>query len=149
APDTRLRRDAPVALVVSRGREPITVPDVVGTPYEQARTALEDAGFVVQRDEDAVSETVAKGSVVSRAPEAATAFRGDTITLVVSSGPPLVTVPDVQRKQVAEARAQLEALGFKVRISEVLGGFFGTVRSSDPAAGRSVPKGSTITLTVV
>ena len=31
----------------------------------------------------------------------------------------------------------------------ILGGFFGTVRSQDPGAGEKAPKGSTISLTVV
>jgi len=34
-------------------------------------------------------------------------------------------------------------------VRRALGGFFGTVRLQDPAGGSKVPKGSTITLTIV
>ena len=96
-----------------------------------------------------VSESVAAGEVISQTPPDGTLFRGDAVDLVVSSGPPLVAVPAVQGTQVDAARAKLEALGFEVQVNNVLGGVFGTVRSSDPGAGTSIPKGSTITLTVV
>nr|WP_276611078.1 PASTA domain-containing protein [Kineococcus siccus] len=76
-------------------------------------------------------------------------FRGDTVRLTVSSGPPLVVIPRVQGQQVAAARSVLEGLGFRVSVQNVLGGIFGTVRDCSPAAGTSAPKGSTVTLTVV
>jgi eukaryotic-like serine/threonine-protein kinase len=141
--------DSPVALVVSKGREPIGVPGLVGRTQDAAQEAITDAGLAVGAVTRQVSETVAAGQVISQKPADGTLFRGDRVDLVVSSGPPLVPVPAVRGKQVDAVRAQLEGLGFQVRVDNVLGGVFGTVRDSDPAAGQSVPKGSTITLTVV
>ncbi|MEZ0164050.1 Stk1 family PASTA domain-containing Ser/Thr kinase [Kineococcus sp. LSe6-4] len=141
--------DTPVALVVSRGREPIEVPDVAGQPQDAAQQAVTDRGLAVGEVDQQVSETVPKGQVISQSPADGTLFRGDTVDLVVSSGPPLVQVPDVQGKNVDAVTQQLQALGFQVARDNVLGGVFGTVRSSDPAAGERIPKGSTITLTVV
>ncbi|NAZ86703.1 Stk1 family PASTA domain-containing Ser/Thr kinase [Kineococcus indalonis] len=151
AATTSVPHDSPVNLVVSRGREPITVPDVVGAPLEDARTRIRDAGLVVGGEPvQRSSETVPAGSVVSQNPADGTLFRGDAVRLVVSSGPPLVRVPDgLQGGRVEEVRATLEELGFEVRVENVLGGIFGTVRSVEPGSGQSVPKGSTITLTVV
>ncbi|WP_432541147.1 Stk1 family PASTA domain-containing Ser/Thr kinase [Kineococcus sp. SYSU DK002] len=146
---TVIAHDSPVALVVSRGRQPIDVPAVVGQGQDAAARAITDAGLTVGEVEQRVSETVPKGEVISQAPDDGTLFRGDPVALVVSSGPPLVEVPRVQGKNVDAARQQLEGLGFAVRVENVLGGIFGTVRDSDPAAGQSIPKGSTITLTVV
>ena len=71
------------------------------------------------------------------------------MTIVVSKGPVLVAVPATTGKQRDEATALLKAAGFDVSYNLVLGGFFGTVRSSDPAAGTMVRKGATITLTIV
>ena len=71
------------------------------------------------------------------------------MTLVVSKGPVLVTVPDVVGQQLAQARGTLEAAGFKVTVRRALGGFFGTVRLQDPSGGSKAPKGSTVTLTIV
>ena len=76
-------------------------------------------------------------------------FRGDTVTITVSQGPPLVEVPNLVGQQFADARAALERLGFAVVREDVLGGFFGTVRSQDATPGSTLPKGSTITLAVV
>ncbi|WP_432511907.1 Stk1 family PASTA domain-containing Ser/Thr kinase [Kineococcus sp. SYSU DK001] len=146
---TVIRHDSPVALVVSRGRQPIEVPGVVGQTQDAATKAITDVGLAVGEVEQQISETVPKGQVVSQTPDDGTLFRGDAVSLVVSSGPPLVQVPQVQGKNVDAARQQLQGLGFAVKVENVLGGIFGTVRDSDPAAGQSIPKGSTITLTVV
>ncbi|WP_328295665.1 Stk1 family PASTA domain-containing Ser/Thr kinase [Kineococcus sp. NBC_00420] len=141
--------DSRVDLVVSKGREPIGVPGVVNQTQDAAQKAITAAGLSVGKITQQVSESVAAGEVISQTPPDGTLFRGDAVDLVVSSGPPLVAVPAVQGTQVDAARAKLQGLGFQVQVNNVLGGVFGTVRSSDPEAGTSIPKGSTITLTVV
>ena len=67
----------------------------------------------------------------------------------MSKGPEKVAIPDVVGLQREEARSRLESAGFTVKEEAVLGGFFGTVRSSDPAAGTMTKKGSTVTITIV
>ncbi|WP_432484305.1 Stk1 family PASTA domain-containing Ser/Thr kinase [Kineococcus esterisolvens] len=150
AAGTSVPHDSPVALVVSRGRQPLAVPDVVGLSLEDAQERIAGAGLVAGEATRRTSETVPAGRVISQDPADGTLFRGDTVELVVSTGPPLVEVPGgLQGKQLGEVRATLEELGFVVRVEEVLGGIFGTVRSVEPGSGQSVPKGSTITVTVV
>jgi serine/threonine-protein kinase len=149
APGTSVKRDTPVNVVVSKGREPLPVPNLAGKNADEATKTLEAAGFKVARADPVNSDTVPSGAVVSQNPSQGTLLRGDTVTLVVSKGPVLVAVPDVVGKQRQDARRILEAAGFKVVVTNVLGGFFNTVRASDPPAGASVPKGSTVTLTVV
>ena len=95
------------------------------------------------------SDTVAKGSVISQSPAGTTAYKGDKVKLVVSKGPVLVKVPNVQGKQEPEAVKLLDDAGFKVKVERFMGGMFGTVRSQDPAADSEQPKGTTITLVVV
>ena len=58
-------------------------------------------------------------------------------------------VPDVVGRQRQDARAALEAAGFTVQEEAILGGFFGTVRQTDPAAGTMLKKGSVVTITIV
>jgi serine/threonine-protein kinase len=60
----------------------------------------------------------------------------------------MVEVPSFIGKQAAEAQKALESLGFQVKVNNILGGFFGTVRDQDPV-DTEVPEGSVITLTVV
>ena len=144
-----LKRDAKVAIVVSKGPEPIDIPSVTGQPVESATKRLEDAGFAVERGEDVNHDDVAKGSVISQDPSAGTGHRGDTVTLVVSKGPVMVQVPDVGGMTSGEARQALEAAGLKVEVERVFGGMLDNVRAVDPGVGTSVRKGATVTIYVV
>ena len=149
APDTAAKRDAPVSVVVSKGRQPIPVPNVTTKPADQAGKAIEDLGLKVARGDAVNSETVPEGAVVSQTPASGTLFKGDTVTIVVSKGPVLIKVPDVTLKKITEATKTLQDLGFKVNVSKVFGGVLKTVRFQDPAAGTMLRRGSTITLTVI
>ncbi len=146
---TQLKRGSKVNLVVSKGRQPIQVTDFTNKPASEAVDALSKAGLEVDATEQANSDTVAKGNVISQSPAGGTLFKGDTVKLVVSKGPVLVKVPDVQGKQEAEAKAILEGVGFKVVVERFMGGIFGTVRSQEPGANTEQPKGSTIKLVIV
>ncbi|GAB7191187.1 Stk1 family PASTA domain-containing Ser/Thr kinase [Kineococcus sp. NUM-3379] len=149
-PGTQHRRDTPVTFTMSKGRQPIDVPAFVGQPYDEAVTRLEELGLQPVRTGEDYSESVPEGAVISQEPAGGTLFRGDRVELVESLGPPLVQVPQVQGKQVEEVRATLAALGLDVEVTNPLGPIaFGTVYSSDPAAGETVRKGSTVTLVVV
>lgn len=69
------------------------------------------------------------------------------MTLQVSKGPDVVTVPNVVGMTEANARTTLEAAGLKVRKRTFSGGS-GTVRFTDPAAGTKVKRGSTVSIFV-
>ncbi len=89
-----------------------------------------------------------KGSVAEQSPATGTLTKGGAVTLTISDGPKLVEVPSFIGKQAKEAEEALRALGFEVRVNNILGGFFGTVRDQDPVK-KKVPEGSVVTLTVV
>ncbi|MHB1472863.1 MAG: Stk1 family PASTA domain-containing Ser/Thr kinase [Dermatophilaceae bacterium] len=146
---TSVKRATAVALVISKGRQPITIQDWTGKPADQAVKALSDAKLKVDATKQDWSDTVPKGSVISQSPASGTLFQGDLVTLVVSKGPELVPVPEVIGRQEGEATSILEGLGFKVKIERAFGGFFGTVRLQSVDPGTNAPKGTTITLTVV
>ena len=138
-----------VAVVVSRGPEPVTMPALAGTDGDAAEATLEGLGLKVDRA-NKTSESVAKGLVISTNPEGgATTFRGETVELVVSKGPPLVTVPNVVGKSESTARAELEDAGFVVSVNKPLGFVVFGVNSQNPRGGTKAPKGSTVTITVV
>ncbi|GAA2731844.1 Stk1 family PASTA domain-containing Ser/Thr kinase [Pedococcus aerophilus] len=144
-----LKRGTKVSLVVSKGRQPIEVTDFTGKPADDAVRDLTGKGLEVDATRQENDDTVPKGSVISQSPSSGTLFKGDKVTLVVSKGPVLIKVPDVQGKQEAEARKILEDAGFKVAVERFMGGIFGTVRSQNPAAGSEQPKDTTVTLVVV
>ena len=146
---TQLKRGAKVKLVVSKGRQPIPVTDWTGKPADQAINDLTEKGLQVDATEQRNDDKVPKGSVISQSPSSGTLYKNDKVTLVVSKGPVLVKVPNVQGKQEAEATQILKEAGFEVKIDRFMGGIFGTVRSQDPAADTEQPKGTTITLVIV
>ncbi|MDO5700081.1 MAG: Stk1 family PASTA domain-containing Ser/Thr kinase [Bowdeniella nasicola] len=139
----------PIDLVVSLGPAPVTFPNVVGTPIDEARASLEEQGLNVTSTEE-FSSDVKAGLVISQDPAAgASGHRGDAIALTVSKGPETFPVPDVFGMQSQRAVQVLKDAGFNVKVNKVLGGVFGTVRSQDPGAETMVPRGTTITITVV
>lgn len=149
AAGTSLAHDSAVDIVLSKGREPLTVPTLSGLSASAAKSAIEDLGLVAAPTE-AYSDTVAEGQVISQQTrEGSTLHRGDSVAYTVSKGPEKVAIPDVVGLQREEARSLLEGAGFTVKEEAILGGFFGTVRSSDPAAGTMTKKGSTVTITIV
>jgi len=144
-----VKRATAVALVISKGRQPITILDWTGKPANQAFKALSDAKLKVDATRQDWNDTVPKGSVISQTPATGPLFQGDLVTLVVSKGPQFVVVPDVFGRQEGEARSILEGLGFIVKVDRIAGGLFGTVRFQSIPAGTPTPTGSTITLSVV
>jgi serine/threonine-protein kinase len=139
-----------VRLNVSKGREPVAVPPVVGQPYDSAKATLEAAGFkVAQRF---VESDQPKGIVVEQAPAGnALVAEGTTVTLATSKGPKESTVPDVTSQDEETARATLEQSGFKVEVvreptdDDTADGF---VLRQDPEGGTKAPRGSKVTIVV-
>ncbi|MDR6688124.1 serine/threonine-protein kinase [Arthrobacter sp. 1088] len=149
APGKEVRHGTPVSFVVSKGPQPIPVPDVRGLQQDAAVKAIQDAGLkAVIAPETVNDKTVPKGAVVAQTPGNGTLVRGESVTLTVSKGPKLVRVPSFIGKQAKDAQKDLEKLGFDVKINAILGGFFGTVRDQNPV-DTEVPEGSVVTLTVV
>ena len=149
AAGTSLAHDSTVDVVLSKGREPRTVPTLTGKGASAAKSSIEALGLVASPTE-AYSDTVPEGQVISQQTrEGSTVYRGDSVSYTVSKGPEMVTVPDVVGLQRQEAHDKLEGAGFTVQEDLILGGFFNTVRSSDPAGGSKVKKGSTVTISIV
>jgi eukaryotic-like serine/threonine-protein kinase len=137
---TPLKRDAAVALVLSKGAEPVDVPDVTGKSLDDARTALTDAGLRGKVADKQYDDQIAAGDVISQTPKDGQAPKDSVVTLVVSKGPPLVAVPDVVGMSIGDAIARLHSAGFR---TSAFGPGFGTVRGQNPRGGVA-PKGSTV-----
>jgi serine/threonine-protein kinase len=71
------------------------------------------------------------------------------VTLIVSSGPASVTLPNVVGRSYGDARSALEQIGLLVNgsgLDSASTAPAGTVVSQSPSAGRTVPSGTTIQL---
>ena len=146
----KVKQGSTVKVVVSKGEEKTTVPKVVGMEREKAVKALEDANLKVEIVEEA-SKKVQEGYVISQdtSPETEV-FAGDTVKIHVSTGIEKVTVPDVIGKSQTDAKKTLENQGFTVSITtaEDSSKENGIVLKQSIDSGKSVEKGSTITITV-
>ncbi|MGZ4551544.1 MAG: Stk1 family PASTA domain-containing Ser/Thr kinase [Blastococcus sp.] len=144
---TELKRGQVVTMLVSKGHEPVVVPDVTGQKPDQATQNLQKLGFVVTRGPDGRSAAVDKGEVMATtpAPAAGGVAYGSTVTIQVSIGVPQVTVPDVTGMSAEQATAVLTKAGLKVQSTT----FFGdNVRRQAPAAGKVVDQGTTVRILV-
>ena len=143
AAGTQLKRGDTVTVVVSKGRAPIQVPDLVGKNINDARGALQVLGLTAverYKDSDQPADTV-----IAQTPKASTgAAPDDEVTLDVSKGPPLVTVPDVNNQQCQQAQVALQQANLRVRVQ----GFDqnGFVRGMNPGANTPVPPQTEVTL---
>jgi serine/threonine-protein kinase len=138
-----------IAIIVSKGSR-VDVPEVTGSSVEDATAELEDAGLKVKIAANRVTSDFDKGQVAEQTPgPGGEAARGDTVTLTVSKGPPIVEVPDVVGDSVDDAKRALEDAGFEVDEDRGLLGLFGdTVKKQSVEGGDTAPKGSTITIQI-
>ena len=152
---TTLTVGASVDLVVSTG---IPVPNVVGLTYpgnpliSGAVHAITEAGMVVGTVTSVTSTTVPANVVISQDPAAEVGANLSTaVNLTVSSGPPLVAVPNVVGLTQAAATTAITGAGLTVGAvttasSETVAA--GSVISQTPASGGTAPQGSAVALVV-
>ena len=129
--------------------EQVTVPTVVGQPVDQAKAALEQAGFEVTTAGQTSQQPA--NQVIEQDPAAgAKVDEGATITLTFSTGPEMVAVPDVVGKTQAEANTLLTQAEFVVNVAPVENDDVevGRVVSQNPAANAQAGKGSQVTIEV-
>jgi eukaryotic-like serine/threonine-protein kinase len=138
-----------VTLTVSTGPGEGEVPDVVGLPVREATAELRDAGFRVEEERES-SDSVDPGDVISTDPRPGEeAKMGSIVTVTVSSGAEVVTVPDVLGVSESLARGELERAGFVVNAeTEESDAPEGTVIEQDPGGGSRVEEGSQVTIVV-
>jgi serine/threonine protein kinase/beta-lactam-binding protein with PASTA domain len=148
AAGAKVKKDQVVTLYVSNGPPILNIPNIAaGTPVNDADQALRDAGFKPVNSED-FSDTIRKDQVISISPTG-TAAKGTTIDVTVSKGPRMVTIPDIPLfTPASDAQTQLQQLGFVVKVHQQGNRPDPGLFSMHPDAGRSVPYGSTVTITV-
>jgi serine/threonine-protein kinase len=147
--DGKAKRGTAVDLVVSKGPDLVVVPDVANKPPDDAKAAIQGAGFVYARGED-WSESVAQGVVIRTNPGAGQkAPRGTTVTAVVSKGPKPFPMPSLVGMDRGAARAKAQSLGLVVANEYAVPGSGkqkGQVQGQNPPEGTEVRKGSRVDL---
>ncbi len=146
-----VKSNADVTLIVSKGGEPIQVPDISNKTQDDAVKALESLGLVPKVNA-VVDDDVSQGNVVSTDPAAGTQVaKGSEIKVYVSSGKldQTIAVPDVAGRSDSDAEAKIIAAGLTVgskTYQNDTGKTKDTVISTDPLNGVKVAKGTKVNL---
>ncbi|MEI2729943.1 MAG: Stk1 family PASTA domain-containing Ser/Thr kinase [Candidatus Nanopelagicales bacterium] len=150
AAGTTIKRGETVTARTSAGPQTVALPKVTGLKQAKAEANLRAIGLTAQSSEE-FSDSVAAGVVMSSNPKTGAVVEvGSAVSLVVSKGPPPVTVPSVVAMDRASAVAKLQSLGLKVSVRNQLPVVVvGRVYSQNPSPGTVIPKGSTVTITLV
>jgi eukaryotic-like serine/threonine-protein kinase len=149
-PGRKVIQGTTVQINVSKGVQPLTVPNVVGQQYDSAAGQLQGQGFAVARRD--VDSSQPKDTVIDQQPKGGGSLaRGGTVILYVSKGPKQSTIPDVTSQDEASATAALEQSGFTVDVQEqdtTDENQDGIVLSQDPPGGTRAKPGTTVTIVV-
>ena len=151
AAGAHVREHSAVVLNVSAGAPPVAVPDLTNLTKSAATDKLTTAGLAVGSVTTTYDETSPAGYVMGWAHKGEQVPKHTAIDLNVSAGPRPRTVPNLAGQQFPQAAAALQQLGLTAARGP--DGFSDTVPPGQvigtaPAAGASVPRGATVTLTV-
>jgi len=130
------------------------VPTVSEMTAATAIATLQEAGFKVKTAPSVIDDNVPKGEVISVSPSGK-ALPGATITVTVSLGPRMITVPPIPANDtVAQAMAVLRKAGLTVASKPTPVGVpsnpqIGTIEGTTPAAGTSWPENKPVQVDVV
>ena len=148
----KVKEESTIKVIVSKGQEKITVPNVKGKEKQEAINMIEEAKMKAEIIEE-TSKTVEEGYVVSQEMEPDTeAFAGDTLKIHVSKGTGIkqVVMVSVIGKTEADAKSTLEGIGLKVNIEyeENTSKDNGAVLKQGTESGKVIDEGTTVTITV-
>ncbi|WP_433282387.1 Stk1 family PASTA domain-containing Ser/Thr kinase [Micromonospora sp. CA-244673] len=140
---TVVKPGAKVTVVLSKGRAPVSVPNLVGKNLAEARTALAQLGLTpVETYKDSDKP---KDEILGQSPADGTGVeKGAQVKLDVSKGPAQVPVPRVVDLPCQQAKQVLESQGFPVNIQLNPNG---VARFQNPGENTPVPPGTPVTVT--
>ena len=148
AAHSKATKDTQIKMIVSKGAEKKTVPDVRGKTEAEARSEIQAAGLTIGSTSTQHDDSVAKGNVISQSvTPGKKVSAGTAINLVLSGGTDKVNVQSFVGKDEEEllSWASQNGLNASKQKDEYSSNYEeGTIISMSPASG-SVSKGSTIT----
>ena len=151
---SQVKKNSKVTVYVSIGPKKVLVPDVKNYSLEDAKEALEEAGFKVEVKDAEYSNDVETGLVCRTDPAGNDkAVPGETIKIYQSKGKEdtMVPVPDLSTMTKSKARRALEAVGLK--LGNVTSNYSDSVTKNRVCAqsqpkGAKIKKGRTVDITL-
>ncbi|WP_329012857.1 Stk1 family PASTA domain-containing Ser/Thr kinase [Streptomyces sp. NBC_01601] len=148
-----VQKGSKITLIVAKAEEKIAVPDVTGKTCDEAKAALQQAGFVPTCNDQPVADPAQNGKVQGTNPEIGRQVKKNTpvsINVGKNDTPQQVQVPEVRNQALKDARKALTDLGLQVQAQGPgAGDENGLVFQQNPQPGTPVNKGDTVTLGVV
>ena len=150
AANTSLKEGRTVTLTVSQGPVPVPVPDLSGMNRNAAADAIQKAGLTLGKVTTTHHEEAPAGRVLDWSPKTGVAPTGSAVELTVSSGPAPRVVPDLKGSSYEAAAATLGRQGLKAARADGYSDTVpeGQVIGTNPQAGASVDRGSTVRVVV-
>ncbi|HWQ21862.1 MAG TPA: PASTA domain-containing protein [Clostridia bacterium] len=133
------------------GQNMVQAPVLVGVSLREAEARAAKAGVLVEVQSSEDSSTMPVDFVLRQDPEPQTMVRkGRVISVVTSSGPVSLTLPDFVGGKFETAQAFISAnqLVLGDLVEKIDASPVGTVLSQDPVASGDVTRGSVVTLTI-
>ena len=141
---TELKPGDTVTLILSKGKAPLTVPNVVGQDQNAARAQLEGMGLVVaitfKKSDKPNGQVIDQNPVNGEGVE-----KGQTITLTVSENPNGFPMPDARNRGCTDGKNFLIAAGLQVQIDSQIGEN-GWVKDQNPQPGTPVAPGQLVVI---
>ena len=147
---TRLHAHGSVSVTVSRGPQPVRVPDLATLDLAQVTSVLRSSSLKLGAVRRHTSMTVEKG-MISWAHRGHVVLPGTAISVVISVGKPLETVPDAPAgTTLSQLETELRGLGFHIAEMTAYSDSVpsGQVIALSPGSGERLVVGTTITVTV-
>ncbi|MBR6613340.1 MAG: Stk1 family PASTA domain-containing Ser/Thr kinase [Clostridia bacterium] len=111
---------------IKENNKPIVVekvdvaPDLVGSDYEEARVKYEKLGLIIKISKYEETDEFPAGQILDQNIKKGEKITDGKMTVVVAKGVKKIAMPDVVGKDYKVAKYELEALGFKVDIKNVV-----------------------------
>lgn len=139
-------------IIGGRGKE-VTVPDVKGMSYSEAKEVLEAKGLKIEKaDEPIASQKIEKGKIVSQTPSKNSKVKkGRTVRVILSAGNTELKVPDLKGLSYKEAKTLLSEMGLQISKGDEVDSDSvaeGLIASQYPSAKTKVDKGDIITVNI-
>lgn len=140
---TVVKPGSKVTVVLSKGKAPISVPNLVGKNINEARAMLAQLGLTpVETYKDSDKP---KDEILGQSPADGTGVeKGAQVKLDISKGPAAVVVPRVIDLPCQQAKQVLESQGFPTNIQLNPNG---VTRFQNPGENSQVPPGTPVTIT--
>ena len=142
-----------VSGVIGGGGKEVTVPDVKGMSYSEAKEVLEAKGLKIEKaDEPIASQKIEKGKIVSQTPSKNSKVKkGRTVRVILSAGNTELKVPDLKGLSYKEAKTLLSEMGLQISKGDEVDSDSvaeGLIASQYPSAKTKVDKGDIITVNI-